>query len=120
MYMATTHTKTFRPVNMVSRILVTISLYAALAKPHRQPRQQVMASKGAKPGKIAYWGAEVGLVSILDRGGEDQAQLTKRPAGFRGPGVEAGLDGATVLAVLGRRVDSSPVPQRRCHRGRQD
>jgi hypothetical protein len=49
---------------MVSRIFSHYFSARPRAEPHRQPRQQVMASKGAKPGKIAYWGAEVGLATF--------------------------------------------------------
>src|ERR1700739_3237035 len=87
MYMATTHTQTCRPVNMVSRIFSHYFSAQPRAEPHRQPRQQVMASTGAKPGKIAYWGAEVGLATR----GAAGALYLEGIIGSIAPGYEADL-----------------------------
>src|SRR5215472_3816593 len=57
---------------------------------------------------------------IFYRSGQDKAQLTERAAGFGGPGVEAGLHGSAVFAVLGRDLNGSPALQRRRDRVGED
>src|SRR5438105_15365106 len=57
---------------------------------------------------------------FLDRGGEDQAQLAKRPAGFGGPAVEVRLDQGAVLAVLWRGIHRGPALQTGSDRVGQD